>query len=191
MRIGVDLDEVLVEFMGGFIKFHNLRYGTSLRKEHFKTYKLWDTMGETKEDVIRKINEFYKTNHFRYLLPTKGAIQGIKYLKEGNDLVIITSRPDIISKETNFQVDMYFPNCFSAIELTNHYAENSRTKLSVCDKHNIDVLIEDNLDYALECVKGNRKVFLLDCPWNQYPNLPKGICRVNSWEDIIKTFKNQ
>ena len=48
----------------------------------------------------------------------------------------------------------------------------------------INLIIEDNLSYAIECIAPHRKILLFDRPWNQADKLPNGIIRVHSWKEI-------
>jgi uncharacterized HAD superfamily protein len=86
-------------------------------------------------------------------------------------------------------VNKHFPKVFKGIHFTNAFPKDgSKTisKLEACDKERIDVLIDDNLKFALECAKEHRKVLLFDSPWNQAKELPKEIHRVYDWEEIVE-----
>ena len=87
------------------------------------------------------------------------------------------------------RIEKYFPNKFKDIFVTNHpmWAKTGTalTKADICKKHNVDILIEDNLDYAKETVSEKTKVLLLDYKWNR-GELPKGIKRMFSWQDIVE-----
>ncbi len=191
MKIGIDIDEVLARFLPAIIRYHNETYNTSLKKEDFKTYNLWESWGGTREESIGKINDFFKTDYFRKIKPISGAQEATRVLKDNNDLSIITSRKDEIAKETNYWVDKHFPNIFSGVHFAGHYfsnGKNSRTKGQICNSLDVDILIEDNFEYALECISPKRKVLLFDYPWNREIKLPQGIKRVHSWEEIIENI---
>lgn len=189
MKIGIDIDEVLARFLPAIIKYHNETYNTSLKDADFKTYNLWESWGGTKEESIEKINDFFQTDYFKKIKPISGAQKATRMLKENNDLSIITSRKDEIAKETESWVHQHFPNIFSEVHFAGHYfsnGQNSKTKRQICDSLEVNVLIEDNFEYALECLSPKRKVLLFDYPWNREIELPNGIKRVHSWEEIIE-----
>lgn len=96
MRIGIDLDDVLAEFLEALIAYHNERYGTTLRTEDFMVYRFWEVWGGTRDEA------------------------------------------------------------------------------------EIDILIEDSVDYAKECADGKRKVLLFERPWNRLTQIPDNIIRVRS-----------
>jgi len=187
MKIGIDLDEILGGLVPELLKFHNDKYKTNFKLEDFFSYKLWEVWGGNREEAIEKIYEFYKTDFFKNIKPIKGSQKAIEKLKKNNELFIITARQNVIKKETRLWVEKNFPNAFSNIHFTNHYAqkEKLKTKKEVCDLLDVDILIEDSLEYSSECVNPKRKIFLMDYPWNKSDNLPKNIERVYSWEEII------
>ena len=188
MKIAIDIDEVLGQFMKALIEFHNNKYKTSLKLEDFFSYKFWEVWGGTKEEAIQKVYDFHKTNYFKNIIPVKDSQESVKKLKENNELFVITSRQNDVIEETKKWIEKYFSNTFSNIYFTNHFSQNgdSTTKKEICGSLDIDILIEDSLEYNLECIKQNRKIFLLDYPWNKIDSLPKEITRVYSWKEIIE-----
>ena len=187
MKIGIDMDEVIAEFLLSFLDFHNEQYGTNLTKDQFESYHLWHAWGGTKEDAIEKVHAFHKTHHFKNIVPVDDAKRVILLLKEKHDLFVITSRQDAVAEETKVWIQAHFPQTFSDVHFTNHFSKNGseKRKGDICDRIDIDVMIEDSLDYAKECVRPNRRVFLLDRPWNRSQELSEGIIRVHSWNEIL------
>jgi len=188
MKIGIDLDEVLVEYLAVLIDHHNATYNTSLTKEQFKSYKFWEIWGGTREEAIQKVYTFYQTADFKNLKPLPHSQKTIDILKQNHELFVITSRPHDIREITKELIDEHFPNTFSNIIFANHYSQNGEeiTKKQICDSVGIEILIEDSLDYALECLNEKRKIFLFDYPWNQSEKLPAGIHRIKSWKEILR-----
>lgn len=185
MKIGVDLDDVLSQSTPALIKFHNEKYGTNFDIKNLKVFKLMTILGNDKKHAEQKLHEFH-TSSYGKTLPIPGVKKILEKLKKNNELYVITARGDDIKKVTLKWVNKNFPNIFSGIYLTNEFV-NSKTKTNkktVCNDLKIDIFVEDNLDYATECVSPKRKVYLLDYPWNQAKKLTKGITRVSSWEKI-------
>ena len=186
MKIGIDLDEVLADFLPALIEYHNATYRTSLVIDQFRTYRFWETWGGTREGAIQKVYDFHSTIYFKNMKPVAGSQEAVNILKRNNDLIVVTSRTADVAEKTREWIAQHFPNIFSWIYFANHYSQNGspRTKKEICNSEDIDLLIEDSLEYALECLTPQRKVLLLDCPWNSGSELPRGICRVNSWTEI-------
>jgi 5'(3')-deoxyribonucleotidase len=190
MRIGIDLDDVLVPFLQTFIKYYNLTYDTSYKMDDFFSYHYWEITGETRDESIQKVYDFHQTPYFKNMKPIAGAQEAVNQLRLNHDLFVITSRQDYIAEVTKLWVNQYFPHAFSDIVLTNNFAKgsNSRTKRQYCDLLGIEVLIDDSPEYAVECLAPGRKILLPDRPWNQGLGLTPGINRVYSWQEIIKNI---
>lgn len=186
MKIGIDLDDVLGQFIPALIEFHNNKYGTDIKFEKFNSYKFWEVWGGNMEEAIQKVYDFHKTPYFKNIKTIDGAEEVLNRLKENNELYIVTSRQEDVIKETEEWVDKNFPKIFKKIYFTNQYSRSGieTTKQKVCDDLDMDILIEDNLKYAEECSRPDRKIFLFDKPWNQSEKLPPNVKRIYSWKEI-------
>ena len=188
MIIGIDVDDVLADFMNSLIKYHNDRYNTDYSKEDFKSYNLWETLGGTEEETVGKIYDFYHTSHFDRIPPTEGSEKAVEALSKNNNLRVITSRPYDIHDQTLSWIDRYFLGKFEEAHFTNEWAGGigkPTRKKDICLEYDVDILIEDSLAYAKECVGNGTSVFLMDRPWNRSEELSDKITRVYSWEDIL------
>ena len=101
LRIGVDLDKCLREFIFGFFQFHNQRYNTSFTFSDMNSYQFEHIIGGTREDALQKINQFNQTPYFRELPVVFGSQQSIRELSKKNDLFIITASLEKVKKETD------------------------------------------------------------------------------------------
>jgi len=190
MKIGIDLDNVLNQFIPAMIEFHNKTYGTNQKIEDYTSPNFEIVWGKTLKEALEKLDVFHKTPYFIKMKPLKDAQKIVGKLKDKNELFIITARTDDMKKDTENWVEENFPNTFSKIYYTNEFSQNgtSTTKKKVCDNINIDVLIEDNLQNVLDCTRSNRRAYLFDYPWNQCDKLPDNVKRVHSWKEIGNSF---
>jgi len=101
MKIALDLDDVLLDFIPALATFHNKRYGTSLTKKDFHSYYFADVWGGTVDEAIQKMHIFYDSKYFDNMLPVEGSVEGVNYLKKEHDLLIATSR--IVPPENIYQ----------------------------------------------------------------------------------------
>lgn len=186
MKIAIDIDDVLADFLPTLLLFYNKRHGANYEKNHFTSYHLWETWGGTREEAIDKVFEFYDTEEFKHTPVITGAQQVVNKLKQQHELVIVTARPEAIREKTESWITTHFPNTFSSVHIANRFSKSGpqTTKAELCEKYGADMLIDDSLDYALECVAPHRKILLFNNPWNQHEELPIGITRVHSWEEI-------
>ena len=186
MIIGVDLDEVLAQFVDPLIDFYNKRYGTNIRKSDARTYDLWRTFNVSREEARNIVDVFYNSDEFRNLRPVEGSQDGVETLVQKYGLCVITSRPSRIEEETRKWIDKHFTGMFLGVYFSNHSSsdDQTRSKSVICRELHVDLMIEDHLAYAQDVAKSGRKVLLLDCPWNQTDNLPSNVERVTSWHEI-------
>ena len=78
MKVGIDLDEVLVDFMKYFVLFYNSKNGSKVTRNKISEYRFWKLWGDSKEETDKTFNEFYKSSLFKNITPIKGAKNGIK-----------------------------------------------------------------------------------------------------------------
>lgn len=186
-KIGVDIDDTLVDFVGNYISFHNKTYKTNLQKENFKTYSFNYARRGTMKQAVNSVNKFYNTPFFKEMKPLPNAVGVIQRLKEKSELFIVTSRPLSIQEDTFEWISKYFSNIFSEIIFSsNHYTKtknSGKTKAEICLNFGASLLIDDSLVYAQECIAKGIESILLDAPWNQNGNL-NGITRVKNWKEI-------
>ena len=187
MKIGIDLDECLSEYVFGFLNYYNYKYRTNFEIGDIKEYKLWTVIGGTREDAIDKVHDFHKTNYFKELPVVFGSKNAVEELKKFSELFVVTSRPNEIIEETNRWIDQHFHNKFSKIFFTNEWGKSGerKRKSEICKCLGIDFLIEDNLEYARDCANVGTKVFLLDKPWNQNKKLNE-INRIYNWNEFLE-----
>ena len=184
MRIAVDIDDVLLDFVNSFLKFHNKEYGSRMKKEDVYTFDFAKILGVPRKEVERRFLEFYKTDLFRSIKPIECAVEGIILLHEkGHELITVSSRPEIIRKATIEQIVEQFPILPKDMYFSNHlYIEgNGSSKAKLCAELGVLLLIEDCFEYAIDVKKKGTDVILFDQPWNQYEKI-NGIYRVGSWE---------
>ena len=187
MLLGIDLDEIVADSLDAIIKFHNEKYKTNLKKDNFVSYRFWEIWGGTKEESVKKISEFFKTDHLANIYPIAGSLGALADLKKsGHELFIITGRRNEIIKQTEEWIEKHFPNIFSGAHFANSYTlgGHERKKSDICKKLGVELIIEDDLLHATDCAKNGIKVFLFDYPWNQ-GNLSPNIERVFSWSEIV------
>lgn len=185
--IGVDLDDVLADYCNPLIEFHNQTFGTNLSRQEFKSYRLWEVWGGTQEEATRKVYLFHSTDYFKNIAPVRGSLEGVDVLTKHYNLVIITSRFTDFMEHTRQWLNNFFPNKFSEVYFTNHWnlitGGTYKKKSDLCLEIGAKVIIEDSIEYALDCTKVGIKTILLDNPWNQYKKV-RGINRVKSWKQV-------
>eukprot|EP00053_Salpingoeca_punica_P005974 m.57726 g.57726 ORF g.57726 m.57726 type:complete len:206 (-) comp13480_c0_seq1:322-939(-) len=193
--IAVDLDEVLGCFTQALVEFHNKHYGTHLKVTDFHTYRFADTWGGTEEESRAKVDAFLTSEFFENLEPVQGAHEGLQWLKEKADLVIVTSRHLSVEETTHAWINRHFPNTFKEIHFGNHWAQTGvkKSKSEMCLALGARALIDDSPAYAVECAAHLPVVLLFgNYSWNQCrdDSLPKGVVRVHSWPSVTSVLED-
>jgi|TARA_Y100000310_G_C20652942_1_gene800463 hypothetical protein len=191
MKIGIDIDDVLFEFITNLMVFYNGKHGTNFKKEDVFSFNLGKVWKKERKEVNEEVLDFFKSNSFSELRPIIGSQESISLLSKKNKLAIVTSRPEITKEQTSSWLEKFYPGSFSKIHFTNHFLEigQKKSKADICLENGYDVLIEDNKDYALECAEKGIKVFLFNRPWNKDFTTHENITPVDSWEEIIIKLK--
>jgi len=201
MTIGIDIDEVLFPLVPKICKFLNKKHGISLAEKDFLSYDFWENpayringVQATKQQAIEDFYEFIKNPEFRKIRPYPGAVKAVFELKKIDRLVAITSRQTELQNHTKWQMGYFFPKAFSNISFGNKYSKNSGpsiTKRQLCRSNWVYLLLEDNLEYALEVSK-DISVILFRKPWNS--KFDSGSCNnihpVENLEQAVEIAKS-
>ena len=189
MRIGIDFDETIADSMAMILKLHNEQYGTKYKREEVTEYHVENIWGGSKEEWTAKLDEFFSAKNARHLDPVVGAIAAIDALKHaGHELYIVTARRDINAEATERWLTKHFSSTFKSVHYGNVRSDDpakKREKAEICKELGVELMIDDHMGVAKNCSEAGIKVLLLDQPWNQ-GELPPGVTRVYSWEEIVK-----
>jgi 5'(3')-deoxyribonucleotidase len=104
MRLGIDLDGVVANFTGGWMRFYNRQFGTDLV---FEDSQKW-------EDVVdlthfEDMGQFWEWTSdldgrslFWHLEPFPGAVEALQGLAaDGHQLIILTQKPEFAIEDTH------------------------------------------------------------------------------------------
>jgi 5'(3')-deoxyribonucleotidase len=194
IKIAVDLDDVLTPHIEEFIKYLNKTYKekAEVTIDDFKSDS-WLLFGGTDEDDIKLVHGFYETDDYMNAPAMEGAYEVLKDLRAEYDLSVVTSRPQKLEALTRNWINKNFPDIFTEIKLGNIWALEGRSisKPEMCQMIGAKVLIDDSIQYALQCVEEGIGVLLFnDYPWNKYDQLPEKILRVNGWTNVKEKLQN-
>lgn len=192
MRIGIDADQVLVDFLTPLLEFHNSAYGTKNDFSEFETKNLEMLWRCDKRESLEKLHEFYNTEYFQMIKPIPGAVEAVNHLSKNHELYVVTSRTVKHADKTNEQIQKYFPNMFKEILFDNRYSDDNsieiRKKAEVCKEYNLDIMIDD-IPKNIENLPSDIKGILMDQPWNKN-DFPKNTIRAYDWDDVLKIIKH-
>ena len=184
MKIGIDIDNVISNFNDELLKEYlkhdkELRNTGIINKDVFIRYGMFDWT--EKEET-----EFYKNSIERIaikLKPIHRATETIKKLKEdGNEIIIISGRnngeynnPYKLTEEWLAKYNIVYDKLI----LTNAY--NKEEKANVCKENNIDIMIEDSTQTAVNIEKVGTKVLFMNTRYNKNN---ENFENVSNWKEI-------
>lgn len=184
MKIGIDIDNVISNFNDELLKEYlkhdkELRNTGIINEDVFIRYGMFDWT--EKEEA-----EFYKNNIERIaikLKPIHRATETIKKLKEdGNEIIIISGRnngeynnPYKLTEEWLAKYNIVYDKLI----LTNAY--NKEEKANICKENNIDIMIEDSTQTAINIEKVGTKVLFMNTRYNKNN---ENFEKVSNWKEI-------
>lgn len=192
MKIGIDLDDVVFEFMKEVLGKYKENYKKEILFGNVFTYNFPTLLNLPLEEVL----EFFKTiltkDFVEDMTLCEFSKETILELANKNEIYFITSR--VFREGTKESLEKNFSEIdFKLIFSSNpHVKTEGCSKEVLCNNLNIDFMIEDDPKHVLNCANAGVKTILLDKPWNKKldDTEHENIFRVNGWEEIIKLIKN-
>ena len=175
MRIGVDIDGVIADFVGSFlprlnevctcgfdqIVSHDFRNNVCVDEALYK--ELWN-------------EEVENGKIYEHLSPLPYVCEALQYLAEHHEIFVISSRKENSRQATGAWLRRYgMP--FAQLQL----AKNKREKVEMMIR--CDLIIEDELDIARMVEAKGVPVILFDYPWTK---VGQRITRVTGWDEAVK-----
>lgn len=189
MRIAVDIDEILCEFVGEFLKWYNDRHGTKWVLTDFADYHWPNFLKISVEETIAEVHRFFETEQFRALPLVEGARQGVAKLAKEHELYIVTGRQNVTKDVTCQWLDRNFPGVFKAVEFTNNYPQDGGSTLAkgeVCRRLGCEVLIDDDTRHVGSLMECGVKLIVLRKPWNEGHQLPDSVICAEDWRGVVE-----
>lgn len=175
LRIGVDIDDVLLKSAELSVEMYNEAYDTSITMEtwyDFSDLKAWGN--DDFSELVRRVVDLMSDDAFLNVEPLEGASEVLSHLKnEGHDLFAITGRSESIRKQTRFVLDRCYPAIFrdETTFFVDHF-EHDGKKMSKADvglELGLTHFIEDFPVHATAMAKVGVKTILFSpgYKWNK------------------------
>jgi uncharacterized HAD superfamily protein len=174
MNLGFDIDGVISDFVKTFIGLVKRRYDLVLREADIYCHDLNLVLGISIEERNQLIRDTLKED----LALNAGAKEVIEKLySEGHRIFILTARPEDLAEVTRAWLKK------KGIPYTERVQLNEGKKYLA--KADLDLIVEDNLEDALEWSQRVKNILVYDHPWNQTLNVKGLIKRVYNWDEIL------
>lgn len=186
--IALDFDDVVVDFNAQFCAYHNQRFGTRITYDDITTFDMQFVYGCEDKDIVRRVLEFYDSEHHERVLPMESALEYIELLSRRYTLDVVTSRPESSRTNTLALLHRHFPRTFRAVHFTNGFGageiEIPKTKAQLCKEIGAGLIVEDAPRHVKELCAAGIRVIMPDRPWNR-THTPEGAVRLSSWKEIV------
>lgn len=175
MKIGIDIDGVIADFVTSFRALVKEKYNIEFGYEDIREHDLYKVLGINEKEAIELILETFDFD----LNTQPDAPESIRKLSEIHEIVLVTARPqqtEEITKKWLEKKGIPYNKLIIVTEGNKHETE----------KEGFDVIIDDHLK---EIVRWSEKVPLVlvyNHPWNKSLNIKNNFERVFSWEDILE-----
>jgi len=188
MKIAIDIDEVLFEFVRGYLQVAKDKGYKELTFEEVYTYNLWEPLGVSKEEAVQISEDYHNSNFFNSPEVVLGAKEALKKLNN-YELFFITNRPlrwklkTLSFLKENFGVDsshVYFAGDF--------HKGNGKGKAEICKELGVSLIVEDHSEFVEGYANEGITVLLLDKPWNKNV-LHENIIRCKDWNEVLRNLE--
>jgi len=175
MKIGIDIDGVISDFVTSFRALIKEKFDLELEYDDIREHDLYKVLGISEKEALELI-----VSTFDYNLDTQpDAIESIKKLAKDHEIVLITARPEEtenITKKWLKEKGIEYNKLIFVTEGNKHLTE----------KEGFDVIIDDHLKEVVRWSEKVPLVYVYNHPWNKSLNIKNNFERVYNWKDILE-----
>lgn len=174
-EIAFDIDGVVANTIGAFIKEAREKYGIVIRYEDIKEYELSKAVNMREEILIELAKKILYEPLEMGIRPIRGAIEVLKRLSNRTELLFVTARPD--KKGIEKWLKRYLDGTRFYVIATGRHEE----KANLLKEYGKRYFVEDRLEtcYILKDSKIIPIVF--EQPWNRKPH---PFIKVKNWREL-------
>lgn len=195
IKVLLDIDGVLANFVSGFFKYLNDNYGCNLNvKKEPNEYEMskWGT-GLTDKELGEASYDWIVKHGFLKLAAYPGASRFAQDLNKKYDVYMVTARigdwDERFSKEVRELIKEDTRKWLEIHGIPSDKLSFVHKKADFCKKYGINVIVEDKASTVIDSVKDGITCFLIDRAWNKVPGKIKGAYRVKEFDTILKTLE--
>jgi len=143
MIIGCDIDGVVADYMGTFLKYFNIKYKRSITKENLNKWAFWEQeeLYVTKDQFLSAMDDFNEYRMWQSIEPHECAREALCSLDSGmNCIFYITTRP-LGSERATLKFILRNGLPIRGI----YFCSEDNEKVSVAKQINASVVIDDKV----------------------------------------------
>jgi len=175
--VAVDLDGVLADTITASCKIINAKYSKHYEPANFTKWRAWEITDLSVDEFFWALDEAWLD--WRNIPPTEPNLaQKVERLRDICNVDIVTGRsPHTVAPAKSWL--KYHRIAFNSFVRTN----SGMDKLNL----NYEIYIDDSPDLMSALThKHDKRGIIYTQPWNQKISIPKGVYRVDSWNEIPK-----
>jgi hypothetical protein len=190
--LALDIDDVTVRQVEGFVAWSNETWGTNLTANDYS--EAWHELWGISPDEVEVRKKLYFTDEIIGKLEViEGAAEGITALAGLKRIVGVTSRRESLRPITEQALELIAPGAVDNVIFATYFHEGqkiTRSKAEICQEIGATHLIDDHLKHCLAVSKiGVRAVLFGDYAWNHSEDeLPNSIVRAKDWPEVLAHF---
>ncbi|MGG0510578.1 hypothetical protein ABE078_24260 [Priestia megaterium] len=190
MKIGIDLDGVLVDTYSTVLEYYKNKYSMEscplIFPSHTKVTRYLSDILQIEEETAKEI-WYSDMNHiFDISKSVTGAVDMINALTKNHQIYFISARPDLPGiMETTCR----WLKKNSLSNFKDSLIINKESKFSIAEDLKLDFFIEDSPHQIQNLARNGVKVIIFNTRYNQEIN-PLNSYRVTSWNHINEVFNN-
>lgn len=181
LHIAVDLDDVVLDFVGGLRSALKKEYGVELREEDITDFNLKPFLdpiiGRSWWSWMRDRSWIW--SHFPAIDGAIGTLDRLR--RDGHYLELVTSKPEWAEHNVYRWLGKWRPP-FQRVTITG--PEDVKA-----DFTDADILIDDKFENVKEFARAGRRALLFDRPHNRGATPPQGVHRVRNWQEVYEQIR--
>lgn len=190
--LALDIDDVAVKHVEGFVRWSNQNYGTNLTSSDYTEawHELWDI---DKDQVEERKKLFFTDEIVGAFEVVEGASEGIIALSGIKNIVGVTSRRESLQAVTEQALEIIAPGAVGRVVFATYFKNGkkfTRSKAEICPQIGATDLIDDHLKHCLAVSEvGVSAVLFGDYAWNKSESeLPENVTRARNWSELLAHF---
>jgi len=165
--IGIDIDSVIADSIELFLPFLNERFNKNLKLEDIVYYEFEKCYNVSQQEILEAFKDLTKHKLWLGIPVIDFAKEFMEILTNLHTTVIVTSRPEKFMKDVT--IDWLKKNeiKYKALLFMDENNDADKYQTGLKAGYKFDVFIEDCYEFAVDILKYDIPVILIDYPWNR------------------------
>jgi uncharacterized HAD superfamily protein len=177
MKIGIDIDGVVANFVAHFLPLVKERYGLNLRERDIYVHDLYLVLGVPPDEAMELVRQTIRCD----LEPYPEATRCLAQLCRTNEVTLVTARPQDMMDVT----ERWLARREVPYHRLLHFEEGSKHR----NEYAFDIFVDDHLREAFGFIGKVPNIIIFDHPWNRTFDLGHLFKRARNWREVVSIVK--